>query len=301
MELFKIRRLFVIFALSYEQKKTQGTSNKFSSSWAAKLDPPMPKDVYDLLTSTQKDQGRRHFRRTQQLYPRLVSAWPQCPPQHCPNPEPKVSHQFKNSWASKLHPPMPKNVYDSLSKTKQRQGQRHFSDHKCLHPDIAKLWPNCPTQHLGNSQPKLGRPVDPASEWHQLRQEFPLADDAELKRKQAELKKIKSRIPAHAQTKVQINVDALQHWLSLFNTSDRRFIMARKVLRRALANPTNTIINIHWRRFGIGRMYAGPWASLASMDRSSRAVALIGVALLDLDMNNAHPRIALMLARLAGL
>ena len=66
--------------------------------------------------------------------------------------------------------------------------------------------------------------------------------------------------------------------------------MARKVLRRALDAPQHVIINTHWRRYGIGRMYAGPWASLASMDRHSRAVALIGAALLDVDFNNAHPR-----------
>ena len=248
----------------------------------------MPKDVYDLLTPTQKGTGRRHFRTKNALHPSLVSAWPQCPTEH--RSEAAVSHQFENSWANSLKPPMPRSVYSSLSDSQRDKGYRHFFSTETLHPDLVSSWPNCPPKHRGNPQPKPGRPVDEASEWHQLKKEFPLASDGELKRRQAELKRSRSRSDAHAQTKVVINVDALRKWLMLFNTSDRRFVMARKVLSRAMSNPERVILNFHWRRFDVGRMYAGPWASLASMDRSSRAVALIGSALLDVDFNNAHPR-----------
>jgi len=248
----------------------------------------MPKDVYDLLDPTQLSKGRRHFRnKNGTLHPSLVSAWPQCPAEH--HSEAAAKHQFQNSWANSLQPPMPQEVYESLSPVQRQKGYRHFIATETLHPDLASSWSNCPSEHRGNPQPKLGRPIDPASEWHQLKTEFPLASDAVLKRKQAELKRSRSRFDAHAQTKVVVNVDALRTWLLLFPT-DRRFVMARKVLSRAMSNPERVILNFHWRRFDVGRMYAGPWASLASMDRSSRAVALIGSALLDVDFNNAHPR-----------
>ena len=125
---------------------------------------------------------------------------------YCPHPPP--GNQFATSWASKLTPPMPKAVYSLLSEAQVRKGRRHFQDHQSLHPDLVSAWPNCPSEHQSNPQPKLGRPVDEESQWHQLRTEFPSASDSELKRKHSELARSQTREDANAHTEVVINVDA---------------------------------------------------------------------------------------------
>ncbi len=90
-----------------------------------------------------------------------------------------------------------------------------------------------------------------------------------------------------------LNVPLLRRWCDL--DLDRTPHITRDLLAKLESHPHA----LSWRYYrsggGMGRLWADPWSSLASMTRDARAVLCFGTDVLDLDMSCCHHRIALML------
>lgn len=91
-------------------------------------------------------------------------------------------------------------------------------------------------------------------------------------------------------TAASLNVKLLRVWY------DKKVDSTPRITRTVLEKLEKGIALSwrYWRTHGMGRLFADPWESIASMNRKARAVLCFGTYILDLDMSNCHPRIALM-------
>jgi hypothetical protein len=91
----------------------------------------------------------------------------------------------------------------------------------------------------------------------------------------------------------ELNVELLHDWLELGIDSTPH--ITESLLAELEASPDAALSWRYWKRHGMGRLFADPWASLASMNRDARAVLCFETNVVDLDMSACHHRIALAL------
>ncbi len=90
----------------------------------------------------------------------------------------------------------------------------------------------------------------------------------------------------------ELNVELLRDWLEL--ELDRTPHITKALLER-LESHDAALSWQYWKRHDVGRLFADPWPSLASMNRDARAVVCYNTDVIDLDMSACHHRIALAL------
>ena len=90
----------------------------------------------------------------------------------------------------------------------------------------------------------------------------------------------------------ELNVSLLRDWLALELDSTPHITEA---LLEKLESPDAELAWSYWKHHNMGRLFADPWESLASLNRKARAVLCFGTLVRDLDMSCCHHRIALAL------
>ena len=256
------------------------------SNWASRLG--VPYKVFQTWDDRQKKKGQTHCSRHGVLHPELAKH-PSLP-DSLRNTQPLVPASFKGCWAEKLG--IPFEVYRLWDHKQKDKGSWYFRTHnKHLHPELAKA-DGVPARLQGAPPIRQGRP--PIGRWSQLRAENLGASEGALRRLYNAELRARSRVDAHISTSCVINVAALKKWL--VDPDNKHQACARRLLDLAERIPGPSehkrIVHEHWQRHGVGRLFAEPWASLASVDRKSRAVALFGFLVWDFDLENAHPRIS---------
>lgn len=100
------------------------------------------------------------------------------------------------------------------------------------------------------------------------------------------------RLPTHHATSIDatcLNAPLLRKWVDLGLDSTPH--ITETLLDRIEEH--NALAWRYWQTHGMGRLFAKPWESLASLNRNARAVLCHDRPVLDLDMSACHHRIAL--------
>jgi hypothetical protein len=124
----------------------------------------------------------------------------------------------------------------------------------------------------------------------------PKSQQRAIKREHAKKRRKLNHIETHHTTHVtasELNVPLLRSWFDLKLDRTPRITQHLLDLLEGGADADARLEWCYWRSEGMGRLFAEPWESLASMNRDARAVLCFERNVLDLDMSCCHHRIAL--------
>ena len=130
----------------------------------------------------------------------------------------------------------------------------------------------------------------------------PTSHTLAIKRARKKQKSFETRAYSHHTTSVacsELNTTLLRDWYDLDIDSTPH--ITSRILEQLESSHDAQLTWRYWKRHDMGRLFADPWESLASLNRLARAVLCFSTGILDLDMSCCHHRIALALGERYGV